>query len=975
MEGLTFLGWSRASSSFLETPEFLPGDVTVTNGKDWNLYPVYKLKDKNRYPIYFYDPMHDTVTTCYVSKGQTSITTPKSSFNEGQYSLYWTTQRTSGLPDAFSYWEAGTDMPLTDEFFDEYNNPILIAYWDFQQETLILNYNYDNKKEEVKVTEDQYTLPSPERDGYIFLGWSRDNQEVDYPGGFSYHIPIHGEELFARWEPIRFTVEYYDGISGALLEVDEDVTVGRAIRKYPTTRVSIPGLRFYGWTTAVLTNSPKERLPWLYRENNEVIALPLLEPGYATDSLPYDKGTVKLYSVYEVKDKTNYGEVMLVYLPNGGKTAPTPSRYKANGNLKVTSDEMQRDGYVFDGWELLNLYSGNNPTLYPSGSSLAYRCTSGETIFLLAHWTPKQKVRLDVGIEGISEIDLSKEYGYGDIIKAKDLESKLPAYDGYHLISWVVITENAVKTYGVNEYIKFPLGDVTIRAVWMQNSFYIHYHSGFNSSLSVPVYVDGPLDSSYFEKKTFRWINVDGFTFIGWTTTNPQGKPWGASSPAIITWSDSNPITPTDDIHLYAYYKEDNPLKPGYKRIVYDDNGGTGGPGVQDVNPIGNKPLISNITPHKDGCEFDFWCVNERGAFLPVDESYIQRSEEDVIVLTAFWHERDKNVDLKDELQARYGKTIMPDYYFESEYESTEWKKIDKYTYFVISTKNKRDSEHYTKYQTTALIIQWKDGKWVLEGGSASHNLMKIAEYGAMTRFSDGVGFGVILGLKGGLTVLKHFEYTKWIAYAIEIEGAIADVIDSFKKDDILNKASIRASSKLADKLYRRYLEITGNENDAYKALSTVLPSLQTWVFDSLSAHRVDLVKSLKLLKSLAKCSKLEYKFKIKEAQEAFKSLNSSVSLDISKTIDMFEYQRLETISGLSDFPDWGFDLLEFCWDSAIDTIEYLGKRKELDPFGNHNDALVTFQNEITKHGFSEKIKKDFPEIIQNIYAAYYGLD
>jgi len=969
LDGLTFLGWSRSSSSFLETPEFRPGDTTVTDGENWNMYPVYKLTKKDSYPIFFYDPMHDVTVTDYVSKGQTEITMPSSPFYEEQYDLLWTTQRTKDIPDPFSSWAPGEKMPITDEFF-EYTSPVLIAYWGFQSEKLILNYNYDNKWDEVTVTEDNYTLPSPERTGYVFRGWSRDNQDVDFPDGSSYHIPKNGEELFALWEPKHFTIEFHDGISGALLEVDDDVTVEDYIKKYPSNRASVPGIRFIGWTTQNLSNVPKDKLPWLYRENNEFIALPLIEYGYTASKLPYDQGTVKLYSVYGLRDNANHGEVLIVYLPNGGKTAPTPSRYKKSDAFKITSDQMNRDGYIFDGWELLNLYSGNTAKLYSSGSTLDYPSSGGETIFLLAHWTATSKIHLNVGIDGYNEIDLSKEYGGGDLIKAKTLEDKLPSHSGYHLISWEVITEDEVKYYGINEYITVPNDDVTIKAVWAKDGFYIYYHSGFDEALVKQVYVEGTLDSTYFDKKDYKWIDVEGFTFIGWTAKNPSGRPWGSSSNKIITWSDNNPpVFPAGDLNLYSYYREDNPLKPGYKRLIYINDGGIGGPGVQDVNPAQKGSLISDVAPYKDGYEFDRWLINVNGSFLPVAEDVIRKSQDNIVYLKARWKAQNQNSGLRKELQDRYGKDIMRDYYFESDYESNEWQKINDFCYFVISTKNDSKSEHYTNYKTTALIVQWKNGKWVLEGGSASHNLITIAEYELMTRLPDGYGFMAKTALKGGLTALEHVPYAKWVVYALEIEGVIADIVDECGKGDALDKAATRIASKLADKAFNQFLKATGSSDTAYKMLKQLQPRLKDWTYDSLVSNREDLIRNLKMLGAIGNCTKILYEKRIADVQDAFRNLNYAVK------VDFLEYESLAALTDIPKIPDWGFDLLEFFWDTAIDTIEYTGNKKALDPFGTHSDALVTFQNEITKHGFSVGIQKAFPETINNIYAAYYGLN
>ena len=984
LKGLKFLGWAKNSHGLFDKPDYIPGAETFADGHDWNLYPVYELSNPEQSPVYFYDPLHDILLTELVSKDQQYVTAPTPAVVGGQYQFqYWSTQRTTDEPALDYRWKAGEKMELADSSF-EYSCPILIAYWKFSQEELHLLYNYDNKVDVITVTQEDYTLPSPERRGYQFLGWSEDGQSVDYPGGATYHVPKYGETLYAIWEPICFTVEYYDGISGVLLDVVETTVLDKIKRSIGSSH-TVSGMRFAGWTEIDPGSCPHSSLPWVYESDNPTTIY--YKPDESAENLPLERETIKLFSCFVLWDRPNYNETVIYYIPDGTLSFPQTSHHQKGSEIHVAQLDMKRTGYIFDGWEMLNDSSGKKHRYYSNDIISSKSIGESSVIFMLAHWKPSTTVRLNYGDKSNGGQDLT-QYGYGDKIKTEDLAKLLPKNPGSYLKNWIVSDGKSENTVGVSDYIDVPNSNITITAVWGAIEYNIIYHSTVSSQLSTTVPVKGPLDKTYFEKQDFSWIDQEGLTFVGWSTTNPGIYYWNPAKYHIYTWNQLSPLEITSDLNLYACYVEDNPPKSGLVRIFYDDNGGTGGPGLQYVNlaeerVTGNR-IISNIVPTRDGYEFKGWYATlefDREGRTPATETFIRKCTEDTIYLIARWHAKNNNTALRTELQSRYGKTVMPDYMFLSEYESTEWEPINGLSYFVISTRNARTSEHETNYESTILIVEWDYGKWVLRGGSASHNLKKIFEYEMTTNFPDGVGFMSKVALNGTLTVMKKIPYAKWVAYAVEIEAVLADLIDTFAKDNsLIETVTKRASSKLATKLLKEQVKtLPLSEAERTALYLKIFTSVYDWVYDGLTKNRKEMVTDLKLLKSLTMATtKYAYEMDLKKVQEAFVVLNGKVNLDILKHAEddpVLSNLALKNNATVTVLPDWGFDLLEFFWDTAVDGIEYELSKKSLDPFGNYNDALVAFQKEITAHGFSDKIKNTFPRIINSIYNAYYGIE
>ncbi|MBQ3979981.1 MAG: hypothetical protein II634_04230, partial [Lachnospiraceae bacterium] len=66
------------------------------------------------------------------------------------------------------------------------------------------------------------------------------------------------------------------------------------------------------------------------------------------------------------------------------------------------------------------------------------------------------------------------------------------------------------------------------------------------------------------------------------------------------------------------------------------------------------------------------------------------------------------------------------------------------------------------------------------------------------------------------------------------------------------------------------------------------------------------------------------------------------------------------------------FDFLGCIWSMTWDQVKFSINSKNLDPFGDFDLALQTYQKEITKHGFSQDIADAFPGVINDIFLDYY---
>ena len=223
-----------------------------------------------------------------------------------------------------------------------------------------LQYNNGSPVEMLQYNDD-FELPSPQRDGYVFDGWFLDE---DFNKPFTNGSPMENNfHLYAKWiqdvvseRKFKVTFVYNDNSTNDLVvEVVEGDPVA-----FPATPAQ-QGYVFTGWYTTLQGN-----VQWL--ENQPV------------------QGDITLYAHWTEQQQGGGGQgggevpayVTVSYNANGGSTAQQPQSV-VKGNSVILPDAF-RSGYTFDGW-----YTSSSGGTFVGNAGASYVANASVTLY--AHWT------------------------------------------------------------------------------------------------------------------------------------------------------------------------------------------------------------------------------------------------------------------------------------------------------------------------------------------------------------------------------------------------------------------------------------------------------------------------------------------------------------------------------------------------------------------------------------------------------------
>ena len=215
-------------------------------------------------------------------------------------------------------------------------NELSITYLDDDEETIIDNLSPTSFKN----TDDPFTLPTAEKEGYRFLGWYRKNvydngeyHEVFYePVQYVYpYVGIEDLVLIAKWSK-TYKITYH---LGEMEDVDGYVITNNNPKdytkedKFDFENATQAGAEFKGWykDSNFDDNSKVESVTDLYNMNSE------------TDEVIIED--VELYA------KWNYYRYIITSNIDGGVGWSTAA-YTVLGNVELES--VTKKGYEFKGW-------------------------------------------------------------------------------------------------------------------------------------------------------------------------------------------------------------------------------------------------------------------------------------------------------------------------------------------------------------------------------------------------------------------------------------------------------------------------------------------------------------------------------------------------------------------------------------------------------------------------------------------------
>lgn len=266
---------------------------------------------------------------------------------------------------------------------------------------------------------------------------------------------------------------------------------------------------------------------------------------------------------------------------NGGSGSVEPMKVRYGVFFPNPSDSFSRLGYTATSW---NTQIDGSGTQYPVKGNLSNLSTiDGDTVTLFIQWAPNEY-----------EVRYSSEYSsetYSDVVvygEPYTLKGAIFKYLGHTQTGWV--SEDGT-TYPLSK--KFAKWDLTedldLKAVWEVDIHTIRFSSnGGEGSMY-------PLTAEYGTTVRLPVCGFykDGCEFTGWNTE---------ADGSGTTYEDRAYYKVESDAVLYAQW--DNVFL-----LVYDSNGGYGGPSAQTVitHDSSVRIKVSAVKPVLSGYEFQGW--------------------------------------------------------------------------------------------------------------------------------------------------------------------------------------------------------------------------------------------------------------------------------------------------------------------------------------------------------------------------------
>lgn len=977
IKGLNFAGWKEWK--VLSKKTYQAGDKSISEGKNVVLYPVYEVPDNSQRAIVYYDPRQGEgkdIAIRYYTKAERTVTSQnlfpviKREYSFDKWVFIQTKPGSSLGPSC--EWPRGSEF---DVFTATKDYVAVKAAWKRTPVTLTLHYGYEEKKgvektEDVTVEEDNYELPTPERTGYIFRGWSLMSGERSRIVGNTYTVPSGGGNLYAIWDEISVTVEFYDGISGELLAQPKTISGSKAINgKYR----EIPGMKFRGWST----EKPAD-YPWTYYTfSNKTV---FYQNSDLAAKLPYEKGTVKLYSCYEMT-VSNAGRIVAIFDADGGSGSPKePVFFDLGTEITIPAYTMSRASSSFAGWKLVSNLIDDN--VYHAGDTVkTLNIVDPAPLYFVAQWRSDYRIELnpnylDENGKAANVVDLSDKYPPDSVIRTADLSVERP---GYTLIAWDVKQKYHTQRYGLNDTFYYPNGtDMIISAVWEENRYRVIYHNGFNEYAGMQAKTVLGKTKLSFAPDLLTYFEEDGYEFIGWTKENPNGFPCEVAASKIITKENNTEFDLTEDLHVYSCYRKTEKETDGETiSVKFNWMGGFDGPKDYTFNPKTSSFHLGDKVPRHpdDNYYFEGW---RSFGELVSETNYEQYVKDNEIRLYASWKPYKEN-PAKDAYQSLYGKGTMPDHMFLEEYESPSWTKISTFSYFAIKTVKTNSAGYFAKYDSTVLIVEYKDGKWKLKGESSSTGWKDQAEFEILTMYTnDNNAFAGILLFDVSTTLMSMHPVLQYFTKTMDYGTLWREMKASLKQGSPTDAVTNKVVSVVMDKVLKQLKKKLGDDDLAAKYVLDMAPTIRSAVkggFDDCLTVMSDAVDVLSQTVSFT----LDNADKVVEILEKTNAkVDNKIIASVSKKLKEYNDLKLgseeiaETAETFSTGVGHIFDAFSLTLSVFMDKAELDKTREEaMDPFGNMNIALSTFYDQIEGLGFDGKIKEGFPVLIQKIYDAY----
>lgn len=491
----------------------------------------------------------------------------------------------------------------------------------------------------------------PEREGYVFEGWStsRNAESAEYQSGAKFTMPDTDTVLYAVWinAQYRVTSTVADGYTIAGLkgqyyfgDTASFSVTGTAPKVFINGQPAIMGDNGqYTFTVKGDTHifiADGSELSLIYAANGGTGA-PVDNNGYtaageatvsdieptrlgytfigwamsaSAENAEFQKGAtitftdtdIVLYAVwqanvYSVKYDANSGF---------GNMNSDTFTYGTLGTLSANA--FEREGYTFIGWAL----SEDGETIYADKSAVSDLCAenNGE-ITLYAVWEHTVTV-ITFETESGTQVNSPISVAYGEYLTADGLI--VPTRGGYIFAGYYterngkgtmifdaalnIADDYLVKTWDIN------VSFLKLYPYWTPISYTVIYMNGQEESGKHTAVYGNQFD--LLTADSLGIIAPEGWHFAGWTTA-PSGQ--------IALYLDGQSIidgltqTDGDEVLLYAVFEADERFS-----VSYNANGGSNAPVDDSEYLAGDEVIISQIIPEKEGYIFGGWSYDPNDA-------------------------------------------------------------------------------------------------------------------------------------------------------------------------------------------------------------------------------------------------------------------------------------------------------------------------------------------------------------------------